>query len=342
SRMQILVTGGAGYIGTPLCLRLLELGHGVTCWDPGLFGFHFPSPLPGLDLRARRVQDMSAQDFEQIAPQWVLHLSGLSNDPMANFAPQMNWEENTRASEHVGALAKKFDVPLVFASSASVYGYQPDAILTEDCDVSPIGHYSESKAAAERWLSDHVPRVFCLRQATVMGWSPRMRFDLLTNGMTLSAFSQGRIQVLYGGREARPQVHVLDLVEAYVRVLSTPRLATGVYNVSSSNDNVMGLAQVIQSQLKQQYGRCIELAVTDEARKHRSYNLSSQRLTDATGWRATRSVADTVDELCIRLSEPDFDPHDPRMLNIAWMKLLFDAQSILDRAGRIDTTDRGQ
>jgi nucleoside-diphosphate-sugar epimerase len=136
-------------------------------------------------------------------------------------------------------------------------------------------------------------------------------------------------------------VHVLDLVDAYVRVLSTPRLATGVYNVSSSNDNVMTLAQVIQSQLKQQYGRSIELAVTDEARKHRSYNLSSERLADATGWRATRSVADTVDELCIRLSEPDFDAHDPRMLNIAWMKLLFDAQSILERAGRIDTTDRG-
>jgi nucleoside-diphosphate-sugar epimerase len=339
--MQVLVTGGAGYIGTPLCLRLLELGHEVTCWDPGLFGFHFPSPLPKLTLRTQRVQEMRPQDFEQIAPEWVLHLSGLSNDPMANFAPAMNWEENTRASEHIGALAKQFDVPLIFASSASVYGYQPDALLTEDFAMAPIGHYSESKAAAERWLSDNVARVFCLRQATVMGWSPRMRFDLLTNGMTLTAFTRGKIQVLYGGREARPQVHVLDLVEAYAKVLATPNLAPGIYNVSASNDNVMTLARVIQSQLKQRHGRSIELEVSDEARKHRSYNLSSSKLSTATGWQAVRSVADTVDELCVRLADPGFDPHDPRTLNITWMKLLFDAQSILDRTGRIDTTDRG-
>ena len=338
--MHILVTGGAGYIGTPLCTRLVALGHTVHCWDPGFFGFHYEPELAGLELHPHRVQALGAEDFERLKPDWILHLSGLSNDPMANFAPDMNWEENTRASEHVGALAKQFDVPFVFASSASVYGYQPDTLLTEDCAVEPIGYYSESKAAAERWLLDNLERVYCLRQATVMGWSPRMRFDLLTNGMTLTAWSQSKIRVLYGGREARPQVHVLDLVEAYVRLITAPELERGVYNVSSSNDNVMTLAKVIQSHLDRRHGREIALEVTDEERKHRSYNLSSAKLEAATGWRAARDVEATVDEICAKLSEPGFEPHDPRMLNITWMKLLYEAQAVLDRTGRLDTAKR--
>ncbi len=338
--MRILVTGGAGYIGTPLCARLAALGHTVHSWDPGFFGFYHPPQTAGLELHPRRVQALGSDDFERLEPDWVLHLSGLSNDPMANFAPDMNWEENTRASEHVGALAKRFDVPLVFASSASVYGFQPDTLLTEESAVQPIGYYSQSKAAAERWLLDNLERVYCLRQATVMGWSPRMRFDLLTNGMTLTAWSEGKIRVLYGGREARPQVHVLDLVEAYVRIITAPQLERGVYNVSSSNDNVMTLAKVIQSLLDERHERKIALEVTDEERKHRSYNISSAKLEAATGWHAAKDVKATVDEICVKLSEPDFDPRDPRMLNITWMKLLYEAQAVLDRTGRIDTSKR--
>ncbi|MEZ4226516.1 MAG: NAD(P)-dependent oxidoreductase [Polyangiaceae bacterium] len=333
--MNILVTGGAGYIGTPLCMRLAQSGHRVLCWDPGFFGFHFPQPLQGIELRAERVQRLGVADLERFAPDWVLHLSGLSNDPMANFAPELNWEENTRATEHVGQLVQALGVPLLFASSASVYGFQPDVLLTEEADVAPIGHYSESKAAAERWLLDNVERVFCLRQATVMGPSPRMRFDLLTNGMTLTAWTQGKIPVLYGGREARPQVHILDLVDAYERVLATPALQRGVYNVSATNDNVLDVAHAIRNQLETEHDRRIELDVTDEARKHRSYALDSEKLRTRTGWVPARDVDATVRELSGLLASGSLDWEDPRTLNIRWMKLLVEAEAVLQRTGSL-------
>ncbi len=337
--MRVLVTGGAGYIGTRLCVRLAELGHEVTCWDPGFFGFHFPPSAPRITVVEKRVQSLTQEDFAALKPDWLIHLSGLSNDPMANFAPRLNWEENARATEHVGALSERYGCPLIFASSASVYGFNPDALLDEDAPVSPIGHYSESKAAAERWLSSRHPRAYLLRQATVMGASPRMRFDLLTNGMTLTAWNRRQIDVLYGGREARPQVHVDDLTDAYLAVLGREGLAPGVYNVASSNDNVGELAEVIRARMKSQYGREVELLVSDEPRKHRSYRLACSKLLEATGFTPKISVADTVDELCAGLAARTLDADDPRTSNIRWMKLLMEAQDVLTRTGPLTRED---
>ncbi len=334
--MRILVTGGAGYIGTPLCAHLARR-HEVVCWDPGFFGYHFTEPEPRIELVRRPVQRMTDADLVRLAPDWVLHLSGLSNDPMADFAPRMNWRENMEATRHVGELTDRRAIPLVFASSASVYGYNDAAELHEDAPVSPIGYYSKSKAAAEEWLRAHHHHAVIFRQATVMGVSPRMRFDLLTNGMTKSAWTHGVLRVLYGGRETRPQVHVGDLVSAYDRVLSASP-EPGTYNVASSNDSVMELARAIRDQLAVRRGKAIQLEVTDEPRVHRSYSISSDKLRQSTGWQPRLDVAATVDELCDFLDGSGIDPEDPRWYNIRWMKLLFDAQEILRRTGPIDMT----
>lgn len=337
--MRVLVTGGAGYIGTPLCVRLSQLGHEVVCWDPGFFGYHFGETPAGLRLVPKRVQALCAEDFQQLRPDWVLHLSGLSNDPMADFAPRMNWAENMRATEHVGALAEAAGAALVFASSASVYGFNPELLLDEDAPVSPIGFYSESKAAAERWLLARHSRCYVLRQATVMGRSPRMRFDLLTNGMTLTAWTRRQIQILYGGREARPQIHVEDLVDAYVAILNRDALAPGVYNVGATNDNVAELASVIRERMKSEHARDVELVVSDEPRKHRSYRLSWSKLAEASGWTPRRTVADAVDEICVGLGDASLSSSDPRTSNIRWMKLLAEAGVILARTGPVLAED---
>jgi len=266
-----------------------------------------------------------------------LHLSGLSNDPMANFAPTMNHEENTVATERVGALTNARSIPLVFASSASVYGFNESGTLDEDAPVEPIGHYSVSKAAAERWLIGHHHHAVILRQATVMGVSPRMRWDLLTNGMTKSAWTTGKLTVLYGGRETRPQIHVADLCDVYASILgaSSP-VPAGVYNAHATNDSVMELAHAIRVHVAELSDRPVELDVTDEPREHRSYALRSDKLHEATGWQPRFDVSTTVEELGRHLARPGTDPHDPRAYNIRWMKLLHEAQAILECTGPID------
>jgi nucleoside-diphosphate-sugar epimerase len=332
--MRVLVTGGAGYIGTPLCTTLART-HEVTCWDPGLFGFNFDEE-PAVTVVPRRVQELDERALAHLAPDWVIHLSGLSNDPMANFAPRMNHVENTLATEHVGALTEAAKIPLILASSASVYGFNESGALAEDAPVAPIGHYSVSKAAAERVLLDRHHHPVILRQATVMGVSPRMRWDLLTNGMTRTAWATGRLCVLYGGRETRPQIHLADLCEVYRALLATPDVPAGVYNVGATNDSVMALARAIREQVSGRAGRPVELDVTDEPRQHRSYALLTDKLASATGFRPRRNVSATVDELCAHLARPDVDPQDPRGYNIRWMKLLYEAQAILERSGPID------
>lgn len=334
--MRILVTGGAGYIGSALCVELARR-HDVVCWDPGFFGYWLGDDTEGIRLERRRVQALTAADLEEMRPDWVLHLSGLSNDPMADFAPHLNRLENTDATCHVGELTNRCGIPLVFASSASVYGFNEGGPLEEDAPVQPIGHYSESKAAAERWLLRHHHHPIVLRQATVMGVSPRMRLDLLTNGMTTSAWMRGRLRVLYGGRETRAQVHVKDLVDAYARVIETPELPSGVYNVAASNDAVMELALTIRDQLADRRQGGVELEVTDEARIHRSYALRADKLRDRTGWEPKMDVAATVEEVRQWLEQPGVDPADPRHYNIRWMKLLHEADSILGRVGSLDS-----
>ena len=330
--MKLLITGGAGFIGTPLCARLARR-HDIICWDPGFFGYSFAEVDP-ITVVKKRVQELSREDMETMRPDWVLHLSGLSNDPMANFAPGLNWAENYDATVHVGQLTGERGIPLVFASSASVYGFSPGEALDETALVRPIGHYSESKAEAERWLIANHPRAVIYRQATVMGWSPRMRFDLLTNGMTKAAWVHRRLNVLFGGRETRAQVHVDDLVAAYEVAIEGAGLPAGVYNVASSNDQVMQLAEAIRDQLKDRRGE-IELVITDEPRQHRSYALNADKLRGA-GWRPIFDVPKTVAQLCDRIDATGVDVDDPRWYNIRWMQLMHEAQEVLARTGRID------
>jgi nucleoside-diphosphate-sugar epimerase len=334
--MRVLVTGGAGYIGTPLCIRLAR-HHEVVCWDPGFFGHPFEDG-DGVQVVPRRIQELTAGDLDRLAPDWIIHLSGLSNDPMADFAPELNWSENMGATQLVGELSNRKSIPLVFASSASVYGFNEDGPLDETAPVRPLGHYSRSKAAAEQWLLEHHGRPIILRQATVMGPSGRMRLDLLTNGMTRSAWCHGRLQVLYGGREVRAQVHVDDLVRAYERILESD-LPAGVYNVCSRNDSVMELARTIRAQVADRRTGGVELEITDEPRVHRSYALRADKLQRRIGWEPTIDVSTTVEQVRSWLATSDANPEDPRYYNIRWMRLLHEAQQILGRSGPLRIGD---
>ncbi|MBI2897554.1 MAG: NAD(P)-dependent oxidoreductase [Deltaproteobacteria bacterium] len=333
--MKILVTGGSGYIGTPLCVALSER-HEVTSWDPGMFGHHLGTARDRIALCERRVQQMSREDLRTLEPDWIVHLAGFSNDPMADFAPALNWAENMEATRIVGGLAAELGVPLLFASSASVYGYRTTRPLTEADPVEPIGHYSQSKAAAESWLLEHHPRAVILRQGTVMGTSARMRLDLLTNGMTKDGWAQGAVRVLYGGREVRPQVHVLDLVDAYVHILESQTVPPGIYNVATTSDRVIDVAAAIAEQLREILGREVRLEVDDTPRRLRSYALETDKIRSAIEWRPRFGIRETVQELCRTLGE--IDPEDPRCYNIRWMRLLHEAQAILGRVGPIDVS----
>ncbi len=330
--MMVLVTGGAGYIGVWLVRKLLEAGHEVRVVEKGLF----PSGMAALREWAPEVEIVCA-DIRAL-PEGVFdgvdavcHLAGLSNDPTADFKPEANYAMNYLATEALGAAARAAGVGvLTFASSASVYGGLHDVGLREDDTTAPTSHYATSKLRAEEALlalAHEAFRVVVMRQGTVSGWSPRMRWDLVVNTMVRYALTTGVISVFAGGEAYRPLLDVQDCAEAHVRFLDSD--AAGVYNVAkqrqplgvaaplSEGYTVACLALYVAYLLKEA-GHEVAVRGDWTRAEGRSYDLDCSRMRAALGWEPERGVMAMVASLLEHAE--GFD--DPETRNIAWMTAL--------------------
>ena len=240
--MNVLVTGGAGYIGSVMSRILLEKGYNVTCLDRLFFG---TDSLKDIADEITVVKD----DIRFFDPKLlkgvdaVFDLAALSNDPSGELEPQKTLEINYKGRVRVANLAKKYGVKkYVFASTCSVYGFQ-DGIITEDSGLNPLTTYAKASMMAEReilTLADNSFSATVLRQATVYGFSHRMRFDLAINGMVLGFYRNGKIPIMRDGKQWRPFVNVNDTSNAFIKVLEAESgLVTGqVFNVGSDEQNV--------------------------------------------------------------------------------------------------------
>ena len=250
--MKVLVTGSQGYIGTILVPMLIERGHDVTGLDTDYYrkctytADNIEHAFINKDVRDVTIEDL--RDFEA-----VIHLAGLSNDPLGDYRPELTAEINEHASVEIAKLAKEAGVKrFLFASSCSNYGSAGDDFLTEEAPFNPVTPYGESKVKVENALQILADDTFSptyLRASTAYGLSPRIRFDLVVNNLTAWAFTTGKVYLKSDGSPWRPIVHVEDVALSYIAVLQAPRdlVHKEAFNVGSTSENyqIREIAQLV-------------------------------------------------------------------------------------------------
>jgi nucleoside-diphosphate-sugar epimerase len=297
--MNILITGGAGYVGSVLIPSLIKGGHKIKCLDRFFFGDEFLSSSKFSDNLELIKDDIRWFDPEILKNvDLVFDLAALSNDPVGDLDPQKTYEINHLGRVRVATLSKKMGVPqYILASSASIYGQQSE-IADETSTVFPITTYSKANRKAEidvLKLDDSSFAVSCMRFSSIYGTSPRMRFDISVNSMILDLFKTGKI-VVRGMSNSRPFLHIQDAVKAYQMILEAPKdkIRGEIFNIGSDDQNykIGNLAKEIASSIDE---KC-ELELGDN-KDFRSYTVSFKKIRDVMGFETDYTIKDCVIEM---------------------------------------------
>jgi nucleoside-diphosphate-sugar epimerase len=314
---QVLVTGGAGYVGSIVVDELLERGYRVRVLDALLHG-GVPSLLqswgnPGFEFVKGDIRDAKARTRALQGTSAVVHLAAIVGDPACARQPELAREVNLGATKALLRDAERVGVDrFVFASTCSNYGKMGNGDLAhEDVELRPISLYAETKVGAEREvLNRRGLAATCLRLATVYGTSPRMRFDLTVNEFTRDLAIQAKL-VIFGEQFWRPYVHVRDVASAIARVLESPTtmVAGEVFNVGDTRENYrkLDLVEILRQRFPD---GSVDFVHRDE--DPRDYRVSFEKFADRTGFRIKRSVEHGIDEVMalVRSGLLD-DPYDP-------------------------------
>ena len=251
--MRVLLTGHSGYIGTVMAPLLADAGHQIVGLDTDLFEqCTFGAPPRQFFSIRKDIRDVSPADLEGFDA--VVHLAGLSNDPLGNLNPDLTYEINHKASVHLAECAKQSGVErFVFSSSCSTYGAAGEKILDESAEFNPVTPYGTSKVLVERDVAKLASANFSptfLRNATAYGVSSRLRFDLVLNNLVAWAFTTGRVYIKSDGTPWRPIVHIEDICRAFLAVLEAPRelVHNQAFNVGRSEENyqIRDLAEIVK------------------------------------------------------------------------------------------------
>ena len=326
-KQRVLVTGGAGYVGSRLVPKLLQAGFPVTVLDLYLYGIDiFADYHSNTSLREVRgdIRDQSTVELALEGCKSVIHLACISNDPSFELNPKLGKSINFDAFRPLVQASKRFGVErLIYASSSSVYGIKDDPFVTEELSLEPLTDYSKYKALCETVLEEERSDGFAtliFRPATVCGFAPRLRLDLTVNILTNHAINTGKIRV-FGGIQKRPNIHIEDITDLYVESLNLPseQIDGRIFNAGFENHSVMEIAEMVREVVGS--STQIEVEKTDDLR---SYHISSDRLTNELGFRPKRDVPAAVDDLAVAFERGEI-PHamnDPKYYNIRTMQNL--------------------
>lgn len=289
--MKILVAGGAGYIGSVLVPLLQEHGYEADVTDLLWFGNHLPSGTKVVEEDLFEVVEDELRGYEQ-----VVFLAGLSNDPMAEFSPAMNFVQNGALPSYLAFMAKKAGVRrFIYASSCSVYGYTVNQLYDEESPVTCGYPYGISKLQGERGvtqLHDDTFSVIALRQGTVNGYSPRMRLDLIVNTMFKSALDKGEITV-NNPSIWRPLIDVRDTSAAFLRAVQADYGISGVFNVAYDNFTVGQVADTIKDEVEELTGKKVRIIVNHKE-DYRNYKVTCEKARTFLGFSPKYSVSHMI------------------------------------------------
>jgi nucleoside-diphosphate-sugar epimerase len=326
-----MVSGAGGYIGTQLVRDLVKAGHEVTAVDRFFFGKEPLSEFINnkkVIIKQKDIRDLDKNDFKDHDA--VCDLACLSNDPAGEIDPQLTYQINRDGRIHVAKMAKAAGVAkYIISSSCSVYGQGEQPQLTEESPTNPISVYAKSTLEAEQAnlaISDNNFSVTALRNATVFGLSTRMRFDLVVNLMTLSAFQKGRIIVMGGGLQWRPLVHVSDVAKAFILTMNSQheKINRQILNIGLDNFQIRNLAYLVREELP--INTEIDIA-PDDADK-RDYNVIFEKAKKVIDFKAQINVSQGIIEIYNALKAGKVDV-GTKTVTVQWYRNILDAKKLL-------------
>ena len=342
---SILVIGGAGYLGSVLVEELLARGYAVTVFDRLFFGAHgLKTVSDRIRLIAGDVRCMDAAIFQDVRA--VINLSGLSNDPTAEYNPEANFEMNAVATKLSGQMAKQAGIQkYIFASSCSIYDFgvideERDLLLNEESPVDPHAAYAASKLAGEQelfLLADDKFAPTVLRMGTLFGFSPRMRYDLVVNTFIKDALTRGYLTLHYGGQMWRPMVEIRDAARSYIAVLEAEHNAVAgqIFNIVSENYRISELALRVREALAEKKTP-VEIRTAFDYTGVRNYRVSGKKILRTLNFKPVISVQESVKYTFDKIHEYGYTNFDRDWFyNIRWMKLLEEIKATVDITGTV-------
>lgn len=324
---NVLITGGAGYVGHVLTPRLLDAGYNVTVYDILFFGNRLPKH-PNLKVIEGDIRDTAKLAAALNGQEAVLHLACISNDASFELDENLSKTINYDCFGPMVDAAKTAGVQrFVYCSSSSVYGVSDSPNVTEEHPLVPLTLYNKFKGMCEPVLKSHLGDGFhgvVIRPATICGYSPRTRLDLSVNILTNHAVNKGVI-IVFGGTQMRPNLHIEDMVDAYHLMLTAPtdKIDGETFNIGFENHSIAGLAKTVKKVVEQEFPEKGEIGiVTTPSDDNRSYHVNSDKVRRVLGFKPKRNIEDAVRDLCKAFKAGklpnSFD--DDRYYNVRTMK----------------------
>ena len=292
--MKLLLAGGAGYIGSKLAPVLVDRGYDVDVLDLFWFGDFLPATVNKIKKNIFEITLDEVKNYDQI-----IFLAGLSNDPMAEYSPSLNFIHNASAPAYLGYIAKKAGIKrFIYASSCSVYGYTENDLYDESSPAVSNYPYGISKLQGEQAVLQMVDKnfsVICLRQGTVSGYSPRMRLDLIVNTMFKSALLDDVINV-YNPAIWRPILSISDAVTAYIRPIESSDNISGIFNIASGNYTVGEVADLVKNSINSKMDKRINLNI-EHRQDYRNYKVSIDKARKILSFKPRSDIDGIVQDL---------------------------------------------